>query len=147
MTTPATTPSVLFVCVKYGGTSQMAAALMRHHAEETGARPEVHSAGARPGDPLTQLPAEVIGEVGVDVSAEPRQPLDPDLLRRVHRVVGLGDEARVEPVEPMAGTIETWATDEPSERGIDGIDRMRLVRDEIDARVRALLTEFTSTER
>ena len=46
----------------------------------------------------------------------------------------------------MAGTIETWVTDEPSERGIEGIDRMRFVRDDIDARVRALLTEFTTTE-
>src|SRR5699024_4613448 len=147
MTTPATTPSVLFVCVKNGGKSQMAAALMRHHAEETGARVEVHSAGTRPGDALNQLSAEVIAEVGADMSAETPQPIDPDLLRRVHRVVVLGDEARVEPVEPMAGTIETWATDEPSECGIDGIDQMRLVRDEIDARVRALLTEFTSTER
>src|SRR5699024_9934071 len=139
MTTPQPVPSVLFVCVKNGGKSQMAAALMRHHAQATGTRVEVYSAGTRPGDAINQLAAEVIAEVGADMSAESPQPIDPDLLRRVHRVVVLGDEARVEPVEPMAGTIETWATDEPSERGIDGIDRMRLVRDEIDPRVRGPL--------
>jgi arsenate-mycothiol transferase len=44
----------------------------------------------------------------------------------------------------MAGTVETWHTDEPSARGIEGIERMRLVRDDIDARVRALLTELTA---
>lgn len=147
MTTGQTVPSVLFVCVKNGGKSQMAAALMRHHAAQAGTSVEVHSAGTQPGDALNQLSAEVIVEVGADMSAESPQPIDPDLLRRVHRVVVLGDEARVEPVGSMAGTIETWTTDEPSKRGIDGIDRMRLVRDDINARVRALLTEFTTTER
>lgn len=43
------TPSVLFVCVKNGGKSQMAAALMRHHA---GDRVVVHSAGTKPGTTL-----------------------------------------------------------------------------------------------
>ena len=38
----------------------------------------------------------------------------------------------------MTATIETWNTDEPSERGIEGIERMRLVRDDIDTRVQAL---------
>jgi len=32
--------------------------------------------------------------------------------------------------------------DEPSERGIDGIERLVLIRDDIDARVRALLAEL-----
>jgi len=140
-------PSVLFVCVKNGGKSQMAAALMRHHAAQAGTSVEVHSAGTQPGDTLNQLAAEVIAEVGADMSAEPPRPIDPALLRRVDRVVVLGNEARVDPAEPMVGTIDTWATDEPSERGIEGIDRMRFVRDDIDARVRALLTDFTTTER
>lgn len=147
MTTPVTTPSVLFVCVKNGGKSQMAAALMRRHAEDTGHPVEVHSAGTQPGDAINQLAAEVIAEVGADMSAETPRPIDPDLLRRVDRVVVLGDEAQVDPVANMAGSIETWSTDEPSTRGIEGVERMRLVRDDIDARVRALCTEFTNTER
>jgi arsenate-mycothiol transferase len=48
-------------------------------------------------------------------------------------VVTLGREAHV---EHIPGTrFEIWDTDEPSERGIDGIERMRLVRDDIAARV------------
>jgi arsenate-mycothiol transferase len=47
--------------------------------------------------------------------------------------VTLGREAYVEPVD---GTrFENWDTDEPSERGVDGIQRMRLIRDDIEARV------------
>ncbi len=55
-------------------------------------------------------------------------------------VVTLGREAHVEPVP---GTrFENWDTDEPSERGIDGIERVRLVRDDIAARVRLLADEL-----
>ncbi|VXB08346.1 Arsenate reductase [Citricoccus sp. K5] len=135
-------PSVLFICAKNGGKSQMAAALMEHQA--AGAV-EVHSAGTRPGETINALSAEVIAEAGADMSAGHPQPIDPGLLARVDRVVILGDEAKVEPLEGMAGTIETWHTDEPSARGIEGAERMRLVRDDIDARVRALLAELTAT--
>ena len=132
-------PSVLFVCVKNGGKSQMAAALLRRHAGDT---VEVHSAGTKPGTSLNALSAEVVAELGADMSGEHPKPIDPDLLRRVDRVVVLGEEARVEPVDGMSATIETWNTDEPSERGIEGIERMRLVRDDIDARVQALHSEL-----
>ncbi|MFI7583672.1 low molecular weight phosphatase family protein [Kocuria sp. M1N1S27] len=135
-----TQPSVLFVCAKNGGKSQMAAALMTKHAAGT---VEVHSAGTAPGSTINALSAEVIAEVGADMSSGTPKPVDPELLRTVDRVVVLGDEAQVEPVEGMAGTIETWHTDEPSERGIEGAERMRLVRDDIDARVQQLLTELT----
>src|SRR5699024_11243268 len=97
----------------------MCAALMRLHAVQAGTSVEVHSAGTQPGDTLNQLAAEVIAEVGADMSAETPRPIDPALLRRVDRVVVLGNEARVDPAEPMVGTIDTWATDEPSERGIE----------------------------
>ncbi|MFB9776540.1 low molecular weight phosphatase family protein [Brevibacterium otitidis] len=128
-------PSVLFVCVKNGGKSQMAAALMRYHA---GDAVEVHSAGTKPGTSLNALSADVVAEVGADMSGESPKPIDPELLRRVDRVIVLGEEAHVEPVDGMTATIETWNTDEPSERGIEGIERMRLVRDDIDTRVQAL---------
>jgi arsenate-mycothiol transferase len=36
-----------------------------------------------------------------------------------------------------------WVPDEPSERGIEGMERMRLVRDDITARVQKLLAELT----
>lgn len=133
-------PSVLFVCAKNGGKSQMAAALMDHHA--AGAL-EVHSAGTRPGESINALSAEVIAEAGADMSSGHPKPIDPELVARVDRVIVLGDEATVDPVDGMTGTIETWHTDEPSTRGLEGVERMRLVRDDIDARVRVLLTELT----
>jgi arsenate-mycothiol transferase len=55
-------------------------------------------------------------------------------------VVALGREAVVESVGGTA--VVNWDTDEPSERGIDGIERMRLVRDDIATRVDALAAEL-----
>ena len=133
------TPSVLFVCVKNGGKSQMAAALARLHAGDS---VEVYSAGTRPGAALNEESRASVEEVGGTFDGEQPKPIDPELLRTVDRVILVGGEAEVAPVEGMRGTIETWATDEPSLRGIEGEERMRLVRDDIDARVRALLDEL-----
>lgn len=145
MSTTENTPSVLFVCVKNSGKSRMAAALMRHHAAQTGAVIDVHSAGTEPGQSTNQLSADVIAELGADMTGETPRLIDPDLVQAMDRVVVLGNEAHVEPVKGMTGTIRTWHTDEPSARGIEGAERMRLVRDDIDARVRTLLAEFTDT--
>ncbi len=135
----STTPSVLFVCVKNGGKSQMAAGLMRAIA---GDRVQVHSAGTKPGNAVNALSAESLREVGVDITAETPKPIDPALLRSVDLVVTLGREVHIDPVAGVR--IVNWNTDEPSERGIDGIERMRLVRDDISARVDNLLTELTT---
>jgi len=128
------TPSVLFVCVGNGGKSQMAAGLMRN---TLGNRVDVHSAGTEPGEKINALSAQVLAEVGVvDITGETPRPIDPDLRRTVDLVVTLGRDAAVD--VPHGVELENWDTDEPSERGVGGIDRMRLVRDDIDARIEAL---------
>lgn len=134
-----TTPSVLFVCVKNGGKSQMAAGLMHAVA---GDRVHVHSAGTTPGTSVNALSAQSLLEVGVDIRGEVPKPIDPSLLRRVDVVVTLGREAHVEPLDGVR--IINWDTDEPSERGIDGIERMRLVRDDIETRVETCAPNSTS---
>jgi arsenate-mycothiol transferase len=59
--------------------------------------------------------------------------------------VTLGREAYVEPHDRTR--FENWDTDEPSERGVDGIERMRLIRDDIEARVRSLLDNLVTAPR
>jgi arsenate-mycothiol transferase len=131
---------VLFVCVRNGGKSQMAAGLMRQAAGET---VDVYSAGTKPGAEINALSAASLAEVGVDISDEEPKPIDPDLLGKVDLVVTLGREAKVDPVPGVE--LENWDTDEPSDRGIDGIERMRLVRDDIAVRVKALASQLTAT--
>jgi arsenate-mycothiol transferase len=133
-----TGPSVLFVCVKNGGKSQMAAGLMRRLA---GGTVEVHSAGTAPGVAVNDLSARALLEVGVDVTGEVPTLVDYALARTVDVVVTLGREVRLDPLPGI--TVENWDTDEPSERGIDGLERMRLIRDDIAARVHRLYSTLT----
>ncbi|MGO9748882.1 MAG: low molecular weight phosphatase family protein [Mycobacterium sp.] len=137
-----TKPSVLFVCVKNGGKSQMAAGLMRKLAGDS---VDVHSAGTKPGTAINSLSAQSLLEVGVDIAAEHPKPIDPRLVRDVDVVVTLGREAHVDPVP---GTrFENWDTDEPSQRGVGGIERMRLIRDDIAARVQLLAQQLHTPSR
>ncbi|MGB2920900.1 MAG: low molecular weight phosphatase family protein [Mycobacterium sp.] len=136
--TTSSTPSVLFVCVKNGGKSQMAAGLMRQLAGDT---VDVYSAGTKPGAAVNDLSAQALLEVGVDITGEQPTSVDYELARDVDLVVTLGREAQLDPLPDTR--IENWDTDEPSDRGIDGLDRMRLVRDDITARVQRLHTTLT----
>ena len=140
MSEPTAPPSVLFVCVKNSGKSQMAAGLMRAIA---GHSVHVYSAGTQPGTSINRLSAESLAEVGVDISYQTPKPIDPSLLRDVDFVITLGRDAHVDPVP---GTrFETRDTDEPSQRGIDGIERMRLIRNDITDRVTDLLRRIEAT--
>ena len=58
-------PEVLFVCVHNAGRSQMAAALLDHHAR---GRVQVRSAGSEPADRINPAVATVMSEIGLDVS-------------------------------------------------------------------------------
>ena len=103
---------------------------------------QVYSAGTKPGTAVNDLSAQTLAEVGVDITANTPTLIDPQLVRDVDVVVTLGREARVDPVP---GTrFENWDTDEPSKRGIDGIERMRLVREDIAERVEDLLERMAS---
>ncbi|WP_144663319.1 low molecular weight phosphatase family protein [Paenarthrobacter nicotinovorans] len=136
-TTP-TKPAVLFVCSKNGGKSQLAAGLMRDLAGDT---VTVYSAGTKPGKSLNLQAVDSLAELGIGVTGEHPKPVTDDVLDTVDAIIVLGTEAKLEPRE---GTrFEIWETDEPSERGIEGMERMRLVRDDIKTRVQALYTELT----
>jgi arsenate-mycothiol transferase len=132
---------VLFVCVRNGGKSQVAAGLMR----KAGAgRVVAHSAGTDPGTQINALSAQALAEVDVDITGETPKPIDPELLLAVDLVVTLGRDARVD--VPAGVGFRNWDTNEPAERGIDGIERMRLIRDDIDARVHALVQELAARQ-
>ena len=130
MSTPT---SVVFVCKKNGGKSQLAAALLRALGDES---VSVASAGTVPGGSLNAESVESLAELGIDVGDERPKPLTPAMLDGADLVVVLGNEAQLP--DGVTVPVERWITDEPSERGITGMERMRLVRDDIRARVAEL---------
>jgi len=131
-------PAVLFVCSKNGGKSQLAAGLMNQLA---GGAVTVFSAGTKPGKSLNPQAVESLAELGVDITGEHPKPVTDEVLDAVDVVVVLGTEAKIEPRDGIR--FEAWETDEPSERGIEGMERMRLVRNDIKARVQKLYAELT----
>lgn len=139
---PSGKPAVLFVCVKNGGKSQMAAGLMKL---ETGNDVAVSSAGTKPGTAINGLAAEVLLDLGIDIAAERPKALTEENMRKAGLVVVLGAEAKVPVLDGVL--VETWETDEPSLRGIEGRERMELVRDDIHARVKDLAARLTGSTR
>jgi arsenate reductase len=129
-----TVPSVLFVCVHNAGRSQMAAALLRHHG---GDAVEVRSAGSAPADAINSAVREVMAEIGIDLAGERPKILTTTAVEASDVVItmGCGDAC---PVFPGKRYLD-WALDDPAGQGADAV---RPIRDDIDARVRALLAEL-----
>ncbi len=136
---------VLFVCVKNGGKSQMAAGLLQQVlTDQHTSGIEVGSAGTKAGTSLNGLSVQVLAENGIDIADQHTRQLTPKLQQQADWVITLGAEAQVDPIP--GPRYETWETDEPSLRGIDGVERMRLVRDDIARYVDDLHTRLTSQD-
>jgi protein-tyrosine-phosphatase len=128
-------PTVLFVCVHNAGRSQMAAALLDHHAA---GRVRVLSAGTEPADLINPAVVEAMAEMGLDISREfPKRLASADVeTSDVVVTMGCGDEC---PWFPGV-RYEDWPLDDPAGRPLDEV---RVIRDEIDLRVRRVLAELT----
>ncbi|MBO0891303.1 MAG: arsenate reductase ArsC [Acidothermales bacterium] len=127
-------PEVLFVCVHNAGRSQMAAALLDHHAA---GRVTVRSAGSAPAAEINPAVVEVMDEIGLDLSKEFPKPLSDEAVRGADVVVtmGCGDAC---PVYPGKRYLD-WELPDPAGRDVDTV---RGIRDRIDALVRGLLTDL-----
>ncbi|MFD3442253.1 arsenate reductase ArsC [Streptomyces sp. NPDC058685] len=127
-------PSVLFVCVHNAGRSQMAAAFLAHLA---GDGVEVRSAGSAPADSVNPAVIGAMLEVGIDISAETPKKLTTESVGASDVVItmGCGDAC---PYFPGKRYLD-WQLDDPAGQGVDAV---RPIRDEIERRVRGLLTEL-----
>jgi protein-tyrosine-phosphatase len=131
-------PEVLFLCVHNAGRSQMAAALLSRHAGE---QVVVHSAGSTPGETLNPAVVAVMAEWDIDISAERPKRLTDDVARNADVIVtmGCGDTC---PVYPGKRYVD-WDLPDPAGKAVDEV---RPIRDDIDARVRALLEDLVPAQ-
>ena len=139
-------PNVLFVCVHNAGRSQMAAALLDHEAagrvRVTSAGSACRgsprsSAGSAPASEINPAVVRAMAEVGLDLSREFPKPLTGDQVQAADLVItmGCGDAC---PVFPGKRYLD-W--DLPDPAGLP-LDQVRPIRDDIQRRVRRLLTEL-----
>ncbi|MFB9569650.1 arsenate reductase ArsC [Saccharopolyspora hordei] len=131
------TPEVLFVCVHNAGRSQMAAALLQHHA---GGRVAVRSAGSAPAETVNPAVVTVMAELGLDLSREVPTKLTTDTVEAADVVVtmGCGDSC---PVFPGKRYLD-WDLTDPAGKGVDEV---REIRDDIERRVLDLVAELERT--
>ena len=124
-------PSVLFVCVKNGGKSQMAAGYLTALAD---GQIEVRSAGSMPGSQINPVAIQAMAEEGIDITGEQPKILTTDAVQASDVVItmGCGDTCPYYPGK----RYEDWVLDDPAGQGIDAV---RPIRDEIETRVRTLL--------
>jgi arsenate reductase len=126
-------PHVLFVCVHNAGRSAMALGFFRHLAA---GRAVAHSGGSEPADQVNPAAVAVMAERGIDISTEQPQRWTAENVRAADVVItmGCGDACPVFPGK----RYEDWELDDPAGLGVEAV---RPIRDEIERRVRDLLTE------
>lgn len=124
----------MFVCVHNAGRSQMAAGFMR---ELGGDRVEVLSAGSAPKESINPVAVEAMAELGIDIAHQKPKILTPEAVQQSDVVItmGCGDACPYYPGK----RYEDWKLDDPAGQGIEPV---RVIRDDIKSRVEALLAEI-----
>ena len=130
--TPDHMPEVLFVCVQNAGRSQLAAGILRQLAGE---RVTVRTAGSAPAGAVQSIIITALDEIGVPIGGEYPKPLTDEVVRAADVVVtmGCGDAC---PIYPERRYLD-WDIEDPA--GLP-LARVRDIRDDIEVRVRQLLT-------
>lgn len=135
---PHQVPEVLFVCTQNAARSQLAAAVLAH---EAAGRVVVRSAGTAPAQEVQQEVLQALAEVGIDAGGVYPKPLTEESVAAADVVVtmGCGDSC---PVLPGRRYVD-WDLPDP-----DGapLEVVRAVRDDITARVRALLASLDAVQ-
>ncbi|MFI6169120.1 arsenate reductase ArsC [Nocardia sp. NPDC051052] len=130
----ASKPSVLFVCVHNAGRSQMAAGFLTHLA---GDAIEVRSAGSAPANSVNPAAVQAMAELGIDIADQSPKILTFDAVEASDVVItmGCGDTC---PVFPGV-SYRDWVLADPAGKDVASV---RPIRDEIKARVEALIAEL-----
>lgn len=128
------TATVLFVCVHNAGRSQMAAGYLRALA---GDRIQVFSAGTEPKDQINPSAIAAMAEEGIDIANNTPKVLTTEVVKESDYVItmGCGDACPFFPGK----TYLDWPLDDPAGKGVEGV---RPIRDEIRAKVEALIAEI-----
>ena len=95
------------------------------------------SAGTQPGEHLNPAVVEAMSEVGIDITSQTPTKLTEDMAKNSDVIVtmGCGDECPYYPGK----RYDDWPLDDPAGQPLDVVRR---IRDDIQQRVQALVTEL-----
>jgi arsenate reductase (thioredoxin) len=127
-------PNVLFICVHNTGRSQIAASLLNHYG--AGAV-QAYSAGTEPALQVADTAVRAMRELGIDLSTTRPKPLCDELVQAADVVVSMGCGEAC-PLLPGKRYLD-WEVQDPEGKTLQEV---RVIRDEIDGRVRGLLDQL-----
>lgn len=126
----------LFVCVHNAGRSQMAEAFVNHYAKQHGLPVVGLSAGTVGGSSLNPLAVRAMEEVGISMSRQTPKLLTQEMVGPDTTVVTMGCGVDADACPAKFIVSEDWGLADPAGQPLDEVRR---IRDQIDARVRAML--------
>ncbi|MEN4476754.1 arsenate reductase ArsC [Mycolicibacterium cosmeticum] len=126
-------PAVLFLCTHNAGRSQMALGFFNAVAGE---RAVAYSGGSEPASQVNPIAVTAMAEKGIDITGEQPKRWTEAMLESADVVVtmGCGDTC---PYVPGTRYVD-WPLPDPAGQPLEVV---RPIRDEIEARVRALVDE------
>jgi protein-tyrosine-phosphatase len=126
--------TLLFVCIENSNRSQMAQAFAILHG---GSAITAYSAGSKPSGKINPKAIAAMKEIGYDLTEHDSKSLDeiPDVTYDAVITMGCGDACPWVP----ARYRDDWAIPDPREMNEDDF---RVVRDEIESKVKALLHQL-----
>jgi protein-tyrosine-phosphatase len=127
-------PTVLFLCTHNAGRSQMAMGFFTHLAGDAAV---AWSGGSEPGELVNPAAIEAMAERDINISGEYPKPWTDEIVQAADVIItmGCGDACPIFP----GRRYEEWVLEDPHGQDVAAV---RPIRDEIERRVRALLTEL-----
>jgi arsenate reductase (thioredoxin) len=131
--------TVLFVCVENAGRSQIAEGFFKKYAPNGF---KTLSAGTKPVYQLNPIVVEAMKEVGIDISKQKSKELTDEMIRESYNVINMGCmDKNFCPTIWLPKVIE-WNLEDPKGKSIEEV---REIRDEIEKRVKELVSAITVT--
>ena len=128
--------NVLFACVHNAGRSQMALGFFEYLAGDAAI---AWSGGSEPASQINPAAIEAMAERGIDISREFPKPWTDEVVRAADVIVtmGCGDACPIFPGK----RYEDWTVDDPADLDLADV---RVIRDDIERRVRTLIGEIVA---
>ena len=126
---------VLFACIENSGRSQMAEGFFRKYAPKEW---DAMSGGTNPKSYVNPLAIEVMKEVGVDISKHRAKMLSEEQIRKADLKVNMGCMDTKDCPTLVLGGYEDWGIEDPKDKPIE---KVREIRDQIESKVKKLVSE------
>src|SRR5215203_7458096 len=132
--------AVLFICVENAGRSQMAEGFFRKYIPRGYS---TLSAGTKPSGEINPLAIEVMKEVGIDISNQKSKEITEDMMRNSTKIVNMGCMDKSFCPTLFIPNVIDWGIEDPKGKSIE---QVREIRDDIEQRVKQLVTNLSEED-